>query len=135
LARQYGIEIPSDVRIISAKLGDMPRGAPAFYLNLERASGNIAWEDLLGAEGKLLVRVKSSRFLSDEALVSVIGHEMHEVNALRTLFQEAGGSLSARDLHLFIDPMAKHPSGLLGGSLHREALEVESQLRRLVTGG
>lgn len=64
--------------------------------------------------------------ISDEAIVATLGHEMHEINALRQLFQERG-RMSSETLRGYLNS----PSGVL----HQEALRVESDLLRKMKGG
>jgi len=133
LARAHGVHIPGDIEFLPAKLGEMPFGARAAYFDA-KVSRSLAWGQLYNVRGKISVRIKSSQFLSDEALVTGIAHEMHELNALREIFKSSGGSLSARDLHLLVTKNARHPSGALGGSLHREAMDIEQRLLNQMRG-
>lgn len=67
------------------------------------------------------MRVERSVFESDEIIVAVLGHEMHELNGLRCLFEEKGGAMTYRQLHYLISPGVK-------GNLHDQAWDVADQL-------
>jgi len=62
-----------------------------------------------------MVRVRPEVLQSDEAILAVFGHEMHELNSLRQLFAE-GGSMTSNQLRQLIQA----PSG----SLHQEAVRI-----------
>ena len=125
LARQHGVEIPWDVRIIGAPISAMSRVdgsiVRAEYATLGAFGGGarITWADFLNAEGVVPVRLKTSVFLSDEAIVSTLGHEMHELNALRTIFAGSGSLSRSSVANLITAP---------NGRLHLEALRKEAEI-------
>ena len=57
---------------------------------------------------------------SDEAIVAVMAHEMHELNGLRKIFQERE-TLPAEELGRLINPGHK-------GNLHDQAWDVADRL-------
>ena len=59
--------------------------------------------------------------LSDEAIVALIAHEMHELNNLRILFEENGGVMPAGRLSNLI-------SEGIAGNLHDQAWDVADNL-------
>jgi hypothetical protein len=73
------------------------------------------------AVDQLLVRVAQPMFESDEAIVAILGHEMHELNNLRRLFEESGGAMTYRKLYYLINPGIK-------GNLHDQAWDVADAL-------
>ena len=60
-------------------------------------------------------------FQSDEAIVAVIAHEMHELNELRRIFEESGGAISMQRLHNLINPG-------IARNLHDQAWDVADKL-------
>lgn len=72
---------------------------------------------------EIIVHVHSSVFESDEAIVAVLAHDMHEINGLRKIFEERGGYVRAGDLHRLINPGIK-------GNLHDQAWDVADGLVR-----
>lgn len=71
------------------------------------------------------MRVNASLLNSDEALVAHIGHEMYEISSLRDVFEEAGGSLQARQLNRLIAP---RENGGLINNLHEQAWDEADRL-------
>ena len=57
---------------------------------------------------------------SDEAIVAVVAHEMHELNSLRKIFEERQ-TLPAEELGRLINPGHK-------GNLHDQAWDIADQL-------
>jgi len=59
---------------------------------------------------------------SDEAIVAVVAHEMHEVVGLRRLFEARGdGGMTVRELTYLVAPGRK-------GNLHDQAWDVADRL-------
>ena len=87
----------------------------------------IGWDDLLNIDGELVVRFRESLLDKDEAIFSVLCHEMHEINTLRDLFDRSPtGTMSIERYHRLI-------RGDLGPSdknLHTEAWDVANALLR-----
>jgi hypothetical protein len=63
--------------------------------------------------------------LSDEAIVATLAHEMHEINALRSFFEQHG-RLSAAMLRRLLNAP--------DGSLHQEALKIETKAWQRIRG-
>jgi hypothetical protein len=124
IARQNGVEIPDDLLFRKAKSKYFPKDTYGQYLS---RTGNdpgkvITWNEFYDQDlDQLLVKIEESVFRSDEAIVAVIGHEMHELNHLRKLFEESGGSMTYRRLHYLINPGIK-------GNLHDQAWDVADEL-------
>jgi hypothetical protein len=124
IARKHGVEIPDDilVRKISGKFMRKDTYAQYLYRTGQDPHKTITWEEFYDRDlDHLLVRIEESVFHSDEAIVAIIGHEMHELNHLRRLFKASGGTMTYRRLHYLINPGIK-------GNLHDQAWEVADQL-------
>jgi hypothetical protein len=114
-AKQHGIEIQDDVRFV-VEPAFIPSNAWAVYFrlkNLMNVRNFIQWTDFY-TQGKIWVRIRPEVLMSDEAIVAVLGHEMHELNALRLLFARNNGVQRSQELYLLID--SAH------GVLHHEAV-------------
>jgi hypothetical protein len=124
IARKNGVEMPDDIllRKVSGKF--LPNNTYADYFRVTSNDPGkiIRWEDFYNKDlDQLLVRVEQSMFESDEAIVAILGHELHELNILRRLFEESGGTMTYRQLHYLINPGIK-------GNLHDQAWDLADQL-------
>jgi hypothetical protein len=120
-ARQKGIQIPEWVDLIPVP-DKMIKRAFAEYATIGEKSGTemISLRSLKNAKtGKVPVRVQESVLASDEAILAVFGHEMHEVNALHAILQERG-AIPVGELHQLINSET--------GILHLEAVKVGDKL-------
>ncbi|MBL8622229.1 MAG: hypothetical protein JNK64_13030 [Myxococcales bacterium] len=120
LARAHGVEIPDDILVRVTPPKFMPPNARAAYLErfVTDPAGRVTWDDFY-AKGldEILVRVEPTVFESDEAIVALLAHEMHELNNLRRIFEESGGSMTLKRLHDLVSPGIK-------GNLHDQAWDV-----------
>ena len=85
----------------------LPDNAYAQYFGRRGADPKkmIRWEEFYDKDlDELVVRVSDSVFQSDEAIVAVLSHEMHELNELRRIFNGSGGAISMQRLHNLINP-------------------------------
>ena len=125
LAKQHGVHIPDDIHFAAIGQKYLPKGALAEYAQLGKpksAGELISWERFYhDVTDNIPVRLSRDVLNSDEAIVAVIGHEMHELNALRKLFEEGGGQMRADDLYRAI--AAGRP-----GNLHDQAWDVADAL-------
>ena len=124
IARKNGVEIPDDILFKKVKGKYMPDSTKAQYFSYRGADPEklITWNDFYHRDlDEILVRIEDSVFESDEAIVAVLAHEMHELNNLRRYFEQLGGSMPARKLRLLINPGIK-------GNLHDEAWDVADKL-------
>jgi hypothetical protein len=82
----------------------------------------IRWEEFYDKDlDELVVHVAENVFHSDEAIVAILAHEMHELNNLRRLFAESGGSMNMQRLHALINPG-------ITKNLHDQAWDVADKL-------
>jgi hypothetical protein len=124
IARRNGVEVPDDILLRKVSGKYLPDNAYAKYFGADTNDPNkfVRWEDFYNKDlDQLLVRIEQSVFQSDEAIVAVLGHEMHELNNLRYLFEASGGAMTYRRLHYLISPGIK-------GNLHDQAWDVADRL-------
>jgi uncharacterized Zn-binding protein involved in type VI secretion len=123
IARRNGVHIPEDIRFARVRQKDLPKDAFAEYAQLGRRGSDdlVEWPEFYNRFDQIPVRVSDEILDSDEAIVAVLGHEMHELNGLRKLFDENGGQMPASQLHRAIAPGFK-------GNLHDEAWDVADDL-------
>lgn len=123
LASTWGVEVPEDVRLIF-RAGLVPDGAYARYG--EFYSGKrYRWADLT-VQGKIPLKVDPEVLLSDEAIVAVLAHEMHEIEALRAMFEERE-TIPGAELIELVRPDKP-------GNLHDEAWDKADRLVRAMRG-
>jgi hypothetical protein len=122
LARKWGVEIPEDIAFYVRDPNHLPPGALAEYFRMPRASagGRLTWEKFLDEREQVAVRLSKEILASDEAIVAVIGHEMHELNGLRALFDERE-TISALEIARLINPGHR-------GNLHDQAWDIADVL-------
>jgi hypothetical protein len=135
IARQHGVEIPDDLLLKKLSGKYLPDNTYARYFRMDGKDPTkmISWDDFYDKElDELLVHIEESVFHSDEAIVAIFAHEMHEINNLRLLFEGSGGSMTVRRLHYLISPGIK-------GNLHDQAWDVAdaavTQMRKGMAGG
>ncbi len=129
IARQHGVDVPEYIRLCPVPDDQVPDAAHAAYLELGHQEGHatIRWEGCLNRSGQIPVRVRRSVFQSDEAIVAVFAHEVHEIQRLREQFLANGGALEAGAIYRLISPE-------VGGNLHSEAVEVGDRLVHAMRG-
>jgi hypothetical protein len=124
IARKHGVEIPDDVLVRKLKGKHLPDNTYARYFSHRGTDPKkmIRWEDFYDKDlDELVVHVAENVFQSDEAIVAILAHEMHELNNLRRIFAESGGAMNMQRLHALINPgIAKN--------LHDQAWDVADKL-------
>ena len=97
IARRNGVHIPSDIQfgVVSVEDGLLDATTYARYATFRGQQGTlIQWSDLYhDVTGKIPVIIREDILASDEAIVAIFTHEMHELNALRQLFAANNGSM------------------------------------------
>jgi hypothetical protein len=104
LARSHGVYIPDDIR--PAFMSKWTRSdADAEYFDSNSGGRKlIYWEDFYHpVTGMIPVRFNASLLNSDEAIVAHFAHEMHELNSLRSIFEERG-AITPQELKRLIAP-------------------------------
>jgi RHS repeat-associated protein len=126
LARSKGIEIPDDLVIGFIKNWTRTDADAEYFFQLKSYKPNdwVKWSDFYHDQtNKIPVRFNAALLNSDEALIAHIAHEMHELNALRQIFEDIGGEMRAADLRRFI------ASGITR-NLHDQAWDIADELVR-----
>ena len=67
------------------------------------SSQNVTWKDFYNRKMQIPVKISSVVLESDEAIVAVLGHEMHELNALREMYQSRQ-NIPALELKGLLEP-------------------------------
>ena len=93
LARAWGILVEEDVRVAVGQpaddwLNSLGADVDASYAAFT-SNRSYTWEGLL-IRGKIVVKLRSGVLDSDEGILDVLGHEMHEINSLRGMFDQRG---------------------------------------------
>ena len=129
LARRAGVTIEDDVVFEIVPHATLQRSGKGVifgdYTDIlrhkkYRAGDFVDWDDLFVGDA-IRVRLSDQILASDEAIVAVLGHEMHEVNGLRKLFEANEFRLRADQLFRRIEPGFK-------GNLHWEAWGISDKL-------
>jgi hypothetical protein len=95
----------------------LPPDSYAQYMGRDFLPGQrVSWEQFYNRYDNIAVKVFKDILDSDEAIVAVIAHEMHELNGLRKIFAERQ-TLPVEELHRLINPGYK-------GNLHDQAWDV-----------
>ncbi|MFF5294011.1 hypothetical protein [Paractinoplanes globisporus] len=131
LARRRGVIIPEDINFVGVAQDTLPPNAFAEYAQLGRptsAGQMISWEQFYNRFQQIPVRLSNGVLNSDEAIVAVIGHEMHELNGLRKIFDANDGFMRADQLYRAIAPGFK-------GNLHDQAWDIADKLVKAMRDG
>src|SRR5260370_6589275 len=128
LAQRQGVQLPAYIRFDVCE-EFVALDAHASYLTLGKMEGHtpIRWADCLNVEGQVPVHLRPSVLESDEAIVAVFAHEVHEVTGLRALFEANHGVLPSGEVYNLISPEVP-------GNLHSEAVDVGDRLVRQMRG-
>ncbi len=121
IAKRFGVVIPEDVAFFVDETGELGRDVTARGPRVDKPAGEkVRWSDLVHDKtGKVPFRIWAGILLSDEAIVAVIAHELHELETLRP-FLEAGS--------LSIDDFIAHTEPGRAGNLHDQAWTVADEL-------
>ena len=123
IAERFGVKVPEWIEFNVCR-GAVPRRAHASYAIGDRSEGALVpWNEFLNSREKVPVHIRRYVLRSDEAIVAVIGHETHEVTALRDLFRQNGDSMRASRLRELISPEVPR-------NLHWDAVDYADDLVR-----
>jgi len=130
LAKRWGIVVEDDVRIVASDgadgyLDSLGAEVDAAYAGFT-SQRSYTWDDLL-IQGRIVVKLRSAVLDSDEGILDVLGHEMHEINALRSMFEQRGRIPGAELIAL---AEVGRP-----GNLHDQAWDAGARVVRSFRGG
>lgn len=128
IARANGVLIPDDVEFHVDETGELHKDLTARAPRVDKPSGErVYWSDMVhDLTNKVPIRVWPGILRSDEAIVAVIAHEMHELGFLRQDLQ--GGGIMIDDLVLHTEPGRP-------GNVHCQAWDVADELVNRMRGG
>lgn len=107
LLSKHGIDIPDDVAFrvgnadnFSLTIDDLFAGRGGLTAKMDTlaedvaGSGHVYFKDLINPKtGKIHITINPNMMGSDEAILAVMKHELHELSLFRGLFGKHGGSL------------------------------------------
>jgi hypothetical protein len=136
LARAHGIDIPDDINI--QFMSNWKRtDADAEYFDVGsryKPDDWIEWDDFMvdrgNYAGTVPVRINQGILNSDEAILANISHEMHELNSLKTLFDQRG-ALQVKEIARLVNTRDR---GGMPGNLHEQAWDVSDGLILKIRG-
>ena len=128
IARAWGVVIPDDVEFHVDEAGELHKDLTARAPRVDKPSGErVYWSDLVhNLTSKVPIRVWSGILASDEAIVAVLAHEMHELLTLRPDLEGDG---------LSIDDLIRHTEPGRPGNLHCQAWDVADGMVDKMRGG
>jgi hypothetical protein len=120
IARDHGVHIPAEVVFFLDELHWLDHQTTPRGPKVTKATGElVTWNDLVNNKGKVPFLLRPDILESDEAIVAVIAHEVHELQGLEKLMDE--GRLTIEEFGFQTSPAQK-------GSLHFQAWDVADQL-------
>lgn len=120
IARAHGVAIPECAAFFVDELGSLDVHTTACGPKVTKAAGGIVvLADLLNKFGQVPFIIRRDILESDEAIVAVIAHEMHEFNELLPLLRQG---------QLTIEQFGGHTSPTNSGNLHYEAWDIADKL-------
>jgi hypothetical protein len=128
IAKRWGVEIPDEVQFYLDEAGELNKELTARGPRVDKYSGErVYWSDLVHpVTKKIPFRIWPDILKSDEAIVAVIAHEMHELNSLRPYLED--WSLSIDDYIAQTEPGRPH-------NYHDEAWDVGDNFVDKMRGG
>ncbi len=100
IAEGHGVEIREDVAFFEVEPGELEGSLKGFFAGrrvetargprvTEHEDGRIDWRDHYNKDRKVPFRIHPDVSTSDEAIVAVLRHEMHELTLLREVFMQS----------------------------------------------
>jgi hypothetical protein len=96
IARRFGVHIADDVAFFVDEFGYLDKTTTARSSRVlpRLPQSPVYWSDLVHEKtGKIPFLIRPDILDSDEAIVAVFAHEMHEIDALRPILSEGKTSL------------------------------------------
>lgn len=120
IAKAHGVFVPEYVMFFVDELDWLDERTTARGPKITKAAGDVVvWEDMLNRFGKVPFVIRRDIMESDEAIVAVICHELHELQRLMPLLHEG---------QLTIEEFGIHTSPDVADNFHSEAWDVADQL-------
>jgi hypothetical protein len=128
IARRNGVQIPEDVAFFVDELGELGPTITARAPEVRKLAGDeVRWSDLVNhSTGKVPIIIRPDVLQSDEAIVAVFAHELHEIEGFRRIIRRRG-SISIEEFianHAWDNP----------GNLHDAGWEIADALVRRMRG-
>ncbi|HEY2516922.1 MAG TPA: hypothetical protein VGI39_38890 [Polyangiaceae bacterium] len=124
IAAENGVEIDEEEYLFRVAARRLDNFAEYLDYNVPQSEGRTLFIELRKVlfDGRLVVWLSPDVLDSDDAIVAVIAHEVHETQALFAAFQMNGGRLGAPTLYSLVNPTS--------GTLHCAAWEYADELVR-----
>jgi hypothetical protein len=92
IARRNGVIIPDDVAFFVDEVGELGPTVTARAPRVTKpVGGRVRWSDLVhDRTGKVPIIIRPDVLQSDEAIVSVFAHELHEIEGFRKIVSRRG---------------------------------------------
>ena len=124
IARRNGVTIPVDVAFFVDELGELGPTITARAPEVRKPAGDkVSWSDLVhDRTGKVPIVIRPDVLQSDEAIVAVFAHELHEIEGFRKIVSRRR-SISIEEFianHAWDNP----------GNLHDQGWEIADALVR-----
>lgn len=121
IARANGVQIPDDVEFFEDEDDELPADLTARGPKVTKPAGSaVYWSDLVNSlTGSVPFLVRSDVLTSDEAIVAVFGHEMYELEALRSILKEGKTA---------VEQFVAHTRADNPGNLHDKAWDYADNL-------
>ena len=88
IAQRFGVSIPKDVAFFVDEYGCLDEHTTARGPKVTKPSGTlVVWSDMLNINDQVPFIIRPDILESDEAIVAVFTHEMHELAELRPLLE------------------------------------------------
>jgi hypothetical protein len=128
IAKSNGVLIPDDVEFHVDETEELHMDLTARAPRVDKPAGErVYWSDMVhDLTNKVPIRVWPGILRSDEAIVAVIAHEMHELGSLRPDLERDG---------IIIDDLVLHTEPGRPGNLHCQAWDVADKLVNQMRGG
>ncbi len=118
IAKEHGVHIPPWVSFKPKPANFYGEGTWAKYCSFGPPLTHVSWKHFLERDGTLTIGIDERLLQSDEGIVGIFAHEMHEVNALYEILQY-GDSISLERL----GGLVNDPHGLL----HQQAWDISDK--------
>jgi hypothetical protein len=97
IAKRNGVDVPGDVEFFEAEPRELKGSIRGFFSGrrfetargprvTEHEDGRIYWQDHYNKDDRIPFRIHPDVLTSDEAIVGVFQHEMHELSLLKEVF-------------------------------------------------